>query len=62
MSGAGDGRERVVVTVQAGAEIINLCKIKSFAGIARNSIDQVILMRAEGMTLQTIELIIAKRG
>lgn len=62
ISGAGDGRQRVVVAVQAGAEIINLCKIKSFSGIARNSIDQMILMRAEWMTLQTIKLIIAKRG
>jgi len=61
-SGADDSGEGVVVTVQTGAEIVDLGKIKGLAGLAGDRIDQVILMRIKGMSLQPIELIVPKRS
>ncbi|GJD72333.1 hypothetical protein CFIICLFH_0546 [Methylobacterium goesingense] len=52
----------MVVAVQTGAEIVDFGKIKGFAGLAGNRIDQVILMRIKGMPLQPIELIVPKRS
>lgn len=53
-------REGMAVTVQTCTQVVDLGDVQGLAGLAGDSIDQMILMRAERMTLQPVKLIVAE--